>query len=116
MGAYSVTGISGPGSSEGKNRGPGNGRNEYVSLISPHVVAAGSVTLASGVFTLTLPTPLTGGYAKYIVMLTDVGTGNNGVSVSALTNDGNGNFASFVINGTSTDVVNYAIVSVGHGA
>jgi hypothetical protein len=40
MGATSVTGVSGHGAAEGC-KGPGNRRNQFVPLRSPHVVAAG---------------------------------------------------------------------------
>jgi hypothetical protein len=115
MGASSVTGISGPGSSEGGFRGPGNGRNEYVSLISPHVITAGVVTLSGGVATVSFPASLSSGNANYVVILTDA-TALHPASVGTTTNDSNGNFASFVVNGTGSDVINYIVVSVGHGA
>jgi hypothetical protein len=43
MAATSVTGVSGNGSAE-TNRGPGNNRNQYVSLLDPHVVYSGYAT------------------------------------------------------------------------
>lgn len=42
MGATSVTG-KGPGAGE-PNRGPGNNRSQYVSLLDPHVVYSGTCT------------------------------------------------------------------------
>lgn len=41
MGASSVTGVSGPG--EGVGKGPGNGRNTFVPLNAPRIMAAGAI-------------------------------------------------------------------------
>jgi hypothetical protein len=72
MGATSVTGVSGFGAADG-NKGPGNGRQQFVPLRGPHVVCAGTVEVLEGLeqeiraqhldeesesTTLTLPTPL----------------------------------------------------------
>jgi len=43
MGATSVTGVSGAGSSEAYNKGPGNNRNIYQPLTGTSIVAAGEV-------------------------------------------------------------------------
>jgi hypothetical protein len=53
MGATSVTGV-GAGAAE-PNRGPGNNRNQYVSLLDPHVVYSGTVNTLGGTNTVILP-------------------------------------------------------------
>lgn len=113
MGAASVTGTGmGAGFS---NYGPQNGRDVYVPLNSPHVVAAGSVDLVGGVKTVYFSTPLSGGHASYAVMLTANSATTTVSRVTTLTDDGNGNFASFIITGNGTDTVAYAVISVGTG-
>lgn len=56
MGASSVTGV-GKGAAE-PNRGPGNNRNNYVSLLDPHVVYSGKLPATGGVATINLPSHL----------------------------------------------------------
>ena len=108
MGSTSVTGA-GYGSAE-MNKGPSNGRNLYVSMLTPHVVCADSVTLSDGAATVTFPTALTGGKAHYVVML----TAETETAVGVVTKtDVSGEFASFVINGTGTDVVQWAVIKRG---
>lgn len=113
MGATSVTGI-GPGSSEGLHKGPGNGRNLFVPLQTPHVISAGTVTLASGVATVTFPTPLGGSETGYVVMLT--AEADDYASVSAKTDNADGNFASFAItdgSGSNSSDVMWMVVKAG---
>jgi hypothetical protein len=113
--ASSVTGISGPGSAENQGmKGPGNGRNQYAPLVSPHVISANTVTLAAGTATITLPAPYLGDHSKYLVFVTVRGAAT-AVSVSAKTNDASGNFNSFTITGTGTQVVDWMIVNRGVG-
>lgn len=52
MGATSVTGT-GPGAAN-VTRGPGNLRNQYVSLLDPHVVAHGTIYTDDGTVTVNL--------------------------------------------------------------
>lgn len=108
MGATSVTGV-GPGDAFPGIKGPGNERNIYVPLLTPHVVAAGRVTLSGGAATVTFPEPLAGSNTNYVVMTTSLGTGND--AVSTMTNNSDGNFASFAISGTGTDDVMWSVVS-----
>ena len=110
MGATSVTGV-GPGAADG-NKGPGNGRDQFVPLLTPHVVAAGTVVLAAGAATVTFPTPLDGSETNYAVMLTPEAT--NLASVSAKTDDSDGDFASFAIAGTGTDHVMWSVIKTGN--
>lgn len=111
MGATSVTG-KGKGAGYA-NKGPHNGRDVYVPLLSPHVVAAGFVTLASGVATVTLPTALNGSNAGYAVILTPQAATTTAPRVTAKTNDADGNFASFAVAGA--DVAHaWVIVKTGN--
>jgi len=56
MGATSVTGV-GAGAAE-PNRGPGNNRNNYVSLLDAHIVYTGKAYPNNGTVTITLPSNL----------------------------------------------------------
>lgn len=116
MGATSVTG-KGVGASYGGIKGPGNNRNFFVPQITPHIVAAGVVTLSGGTATVTFPTALTGSGSsttvpKYVVMLTARSATTTLPRVTTLT-DTSGNFASFVITGNGTDVIGWTVVTTG---
>jgi hypothetical protein len=109
MGATSVTGV-GPGAADG-NKGPGNGREQFVPLLTPHVVAAGTAVLVAGALTVTFPTALSGSETNYAVILT---SDNLLASVSAKTDNGDGDFASFAIAGTLTDSVMWCVIKTGN--
>ena len=112
MGATSVTGI-GPGSAEGLHKGPGNGRNLYVPLQTPHVVAAGTVTLASGAATVVFPTPLGGSETGYVVMLSAEADDHTWVAAKT---DTDGNFVSFGVDdgsGSSATDVMWVVMTAG---
>ncbi len=111
MGATSVTGV-GPGSADAGVKGPGNGRNHYVPMAAPHVVAAGSGVLAAGALEIVFPSALAGSESGYVVMLT---TDNAVAGVGAKTDDGDGNFSGFDIAGTGTDAVMWMVVNAGYG-
>lgn len=53
MGATSISGV-GLGAAAA-NRGPGNGRNQFVSLLDPHVVFHGTVNSEGGLVNVDLP-------------------------------------------------------------
>ena len=108
MGATSVTGT-GQGSASAGVKGPGNGRNHFVPQIGPHILAAGSGVLDSAALTVTLPSPLPGSESGYVVMVRS-DTANE-ASISAKTDDSDGNFASFNIVGTGTDAVMWMVAS-----
>jgi hypothetical protein len=103
MGATSVTGV-GPGAADG-NKGPGNGREQFVPLLTPHVVAAGTATLAAGTITVTFPTPLPNSETAYSVIVTPRVTNATSLFV-AKTDDGDGLFASFDIDDTGAGYAN----------
>jgi len=109
MGATSVTGV-GLGAAWG-NKGPGNGRDQFVPLLTPHVVASGRFHMAAGTGVVTFPAPLTGDHTNYAVVITAVGHTSY---VSATTDDSDSNFASFTITGTSGDYVSWIVVSVNN--
>lgn len=111
MTATSVTGR-GPGDAHPGIKGPGNNRNVFNPLLSAHVVTAGRATLSSGALTVTFATPLAGSESGYGVQLTSASSGA-AVWVSALTDDGDGNFASFDIAGGTSDVIMWAVVRNG---
>ena len=115
MGASSVTGLSGAGMAKNQ-RGPGNSRDFYVAKVNPHVVIAGTVTLdGSGDATVTFPAPLANSATKYIVLATDIDSSATAVSVVSQ-NDSSSKFANFVLKGTASKVVNYAVISIGSEA
>lgn len=95
------------------NKGPGNGRNQYVPLVSPHIVAAGLAELTDTTFTVTFPTPLVGGKASYAVILTAAEANTTAVQVTTLTDNSDGDFASFVITTASGKDVFWAVVKKG---
>lgn len=116
MGASSVTGVSGSGSAENAGqKGPGNGRNQYVPLVSPHVVAAGTVTCSSNVATVTFGDALAGAPSKYVVLLTPVDSAVNATETVVTAKAGSTTFTSFSIAATdSAQVVAWAVISCGN--
>lgn len=111
MGATSVTGV-GKGSAYG-NKGPHNGRDQFVSNLSPHVVAAGLAELTGTTLTVTFPTPLVGSKTKYAVLLTSAEASTTPAQVTTLTNNSDGDFASFEITNASGKDTFWMIVLKG---
>ena len=114
MGATSVTGV-GQGAAYG-NKGPHNGRDQYVPLLSPHVVAAGFADLSGTTLTVTFPTPLPGSGAasntgKYVVILTSCEASTTPAQVTTLTNNSDGDFASFEITNASGKNTFWAVIA-----
>lgn len=109
MSATSVTGV-GQGAAFPGQKGPSNGRNTFVALETPHVVAAGSGTLAGGTLVVTFPTPLENAAASYAVMVTSKAATTAYVSAKT---DVSSQFASFTVTGTGTATFDYAVISVG---
>lgn len=99
MGATSTQGT-GLGAAFG-NKGPHNGRDVYVPMLSPHVVAAGLAELTGTTLTVTFPTPLVGGKAKYVVMLTSAEASTTPAQVTTLTDNSDDEFVSFEITNAS---------------
>jgi hypothetical protein len=113
MGASYVAGTApGLGAANG-GKGPGNERNQYVPLLSPHVVAAGYANLTGTTITVTLASPLAGGYAKYGIFLTNAEANTTVAQVTARTDSG-GNFVSFQITTASGKDVFWMVVKLGN--
>jgi len=115
MAATSVSGV-GPGSAEGKHKGPGNNRAVFQPLQSAHVVAAGSGTLSGanpGVLTVTFGAPLPEAAANYVVMLTDTTTAGGGVIAVSAKTDSSSKFASFDVKGVTSHTFDYAVIRKG---
>lgn len=99
MGATSVTG-KGKGAGYA-NKGSQSNREIYLPKHSAHVVATGLAELTGTTLTVTFPTPLVGGHAKHVVMLTSAEASTTPAQVTTLTDDSDGNFESFVITNAS---------------
>lgn len=109
MGATSVTGVSGPGSVRGKQKGSPHDSLGVSRLIGPRVVSAGSATL-DGAGTVTIDFPDIGGVAgDYIAIAVSNDPVANAVNVTALTT------TSITLLGNANDPVSYAIIKVGLG-
>ena len=113
MGAYSVTGVSGAGVAK-LQKGPGNGRNQYVPLVSalPGIVAAGTVTAGGGGdLTVTL-SGMDAAAASYVVLAQGQVTAATAV-VKSKANDGTtGLFASFVITAGAAGAIGWVVVKL----
>ena len=95
------------------NKGPQNGRNIYVPLVSPHIVLAGKVTLSGGTATVVFPEALAGAGTNYAVIATPR-SGSTAPAVTTRNNNSDGDFISFVITGGNV-VHDYIIVKHGQG-
>lgn len=106
MTATSVTGI-GPGAAE-ITRGPGNGRNQFYSVVDPHVVWHGTATLIQGTVTVYLPSTLAvvppTHYAVFVA--------GKGYATAKIT-DASGNMTGFRIVGYG-DYVDYIVVDANN--
>lgn len=102
MGATSVTGV-GAGAAE-PNRGPGNNRNNYVSLLDPHVVLTGTVYPNNGEETVTLPSNLKDVPEKLTCLVAGKG---HAVDKNL---DGDGLVESFTIYGAKKSILDYIVV------
>ena len=98
-------------------KGPGNNRNFFVPQSTPHIVASGTVTLATGAATVVFPHSLPEAASKYNVMLTVVAAAGAAHEVSLVSKtDTDGLFASFAVAGAgASDVVQWTVVKNGFG-
>ena len=112
MGATSVTGVSGPGSVAGIQKGSEHMSLGVGKLVGPKVAAAGAATLSGGTFAVEFPA-LAGAVTDYIVMLSANANTLPYVSVAlaAITDTDEWGFT---ITGGTSDVVNWAVVKVGN--
>ena len=109
MGATSVTGI-GTGSAEAACKGAQGRQTLGVGhLIGPHVVSAGTTTLSGGAKALEIA-PLTGVADDYVVLATDKTAVQAVKAVLSVSND----IWTITFTGTSSDVIQYAVISVGN--
>lgn len=109
MGATSVTGVSGPGTSQGTQKGSQFASLGVSRLIGPRVVLAGQGTLDVG-GNLTVDFPDIGGVvADYVGFATSTGVAAAAVNVTGLTT------TSITLLGTAGNVVNYMVVKAGLG-
>ena len=111
MGATSVTGVSGPGSVEGLQKGSERMSLGIGKLVGPKVSAAGSATLVGTTGTVSFPA-LVGLPANYVVILTGNSATVPYVSTALATVGGSGDW-SFVITAGNNAVVGWAVVKMG---
>ena len=110
MGASSVTGT-GQGSST-PNRGPQNGRSQYVPLVTSHIVTCGAITLSGGAGTYVFPSPLADAPAKFVVMLCPVNSAVNANETVLVSKAGSTTFTGFTVAGTGSQVVQFLVATV----
>jgi hypothetical protein len=117
MGASYVAGTRPAGSGvAGGMKGPGNGRNQFAPLVSPHVVHCDTVSLTTtgtttvAAATVTLPAPLALSASKYSII-----TASSSHS-SAVGVDASGKLSTIVVSGVATQTVSYAVLKKGQGA
>ncbi len=104
MGATSVTGVSGPGAVDGRQKGSEHMSLGVNKLIGPRVVAAGSATIGGG-GTVAVDYPTLGGSASdYIVVATDTNGTVAAVNVTAFST------SQLTLKGTASHVINWVIV------
>lgn len=111
MGATSVTGVSGPGTVAGKQKGSEHMSLSVKKLIGAHIVAAGVQTLSgtTGVVEVPAQSDAIGGY---MVLLTSSSATAPFVSV-ALAAVANTNTWTFTVTAGSGATVNWALVKTG---
>lgn len=107
MGATSVTGV-GQGSVEGSNMGSKHWTVGVGRLLGPRVMVADEVTLSTGAATVKLPL-LSGVVGDYVVVATDK---TAAAAVKAVLTF-NANDTTITFAGTSSDVIQYAIIKKG---
>ena len=103
-------GPSGPGSAMGAGvKGPGNGRDIFVPLVSPHIVAAGNATIPAGLTVTVTLQGLTLGQEFYSVQA----NGPHAVTVTAKTETAD-ILTSITLTGNNADVVDYVVTTIGN--
>ena len=102
MGATSVTGVGNGSVSVG--RGPGNNRNQFASLLDPHVVFHGTVYMSNNEETVSLPSNIWDLPEKLTILCAGKAWG-----IYKNTN-GDGLVTSFTISGTKKRDVDFVIV------
>jgi hypothetical protein len=99
----SATSVTGNGKGAGfPNRGAQNGRDTFIPLLSPHVVAAGIVTLDDNYAEVKMPTALTSTSENdYVIFVTPQESVEDIPYVSDKTFDDNDNLTGFTVNGSN---------------
>lgn len=111
MGATSVTGVSGPGTVAGRQKGSEHMSLSVKKLVGPHVVAAGKTTLSSTTGTIVIPEQ-TGTVSDYCVLVTNNSSTHVRVS-TALAAVSDSDAWSFGVTAGSGDIVHWAVVKIG---
>ena len=99
------------------NKGPGNGRSQFVPMVGPRLMRAGTATLTTdettSVATVGFP-PLAGDDADYVVMLVPVGATAAIAAAGAAVNSFDASAGTFIINGAADveTVINWAIFKI----
>jgi hypothetical protein len=114
MGATSVTGT---GHGEARHKGPHNGRDIYVPLLGPRIIAAGVVTTnGGGGADVVFPEPLPGGLANYSYSFAALDSDQFPISVGGAEDD-NGDLVQITIlagaEGANKNIT-YAVISHGN--
>jgi len=112
MGATSVTGVSGPGSVAGLQKGSEHMSLGVAKLIGPKVSAAGKITLTGTTGVVEFP-ELVGVVGDYVVMLTANSVTHVFVSTPLAAIASTDQWG-FVATGGTNAVVNWAVVKVGN--
>lgn len=111
MGATSVTGVSGPGSVAGNQKGSENMSLSIKKLIGPHIVAAGTETLSGTTGVIELPEQA-GSASEYAVFLSNNSSTHAYVS-TALAAVASTDTWNFTVTAGSGDVVKWQVVKLG---
>jgi len=111
MGATSVTGVSGPGSVAGIQKGSEHMSLGVAKLIGPKVSAAGKITLTGTTGVVEFPA-LVGAVSDYVVILSANTSAHVYVS-TALAAISDTDQWGFTATGGSGAVVNWAVVKIG---
>lgn len=111
MGATSVTGVSGPGSVAGNQKGSEHMSLGVGKLIGPKVAAAGKVTLSGTTGVVQFPA-LVGVVADYVVMVTANSATLAYVSTAMAAISDTDQWG-FTVTGGSGAVVNWTVVKIG---
>jgi hypothetical protein len=121
MGAFSVTGV-GPGGAMPNVKGQGNNRNLYIPALTPHVIKAGIMTVsgtpANNVIIIKVPVANTAAegniantvndFAAFATSTTITSALSAGIVINGLTNG----YLTLTLSGTTSDVVNWAVIRV----
>ena len=111
MGATSVTGVSGPGSVAGNQKGSEHMSLGVAKLVGPKVSAAGYVTCSGTTGTVVFPA-LAGAVTDYVVLLTATTSTHTYISTALAAVSDTGDW-DFIVTASSGAVVNWAVVKIG---